>query len=83
MSQVQSSHYRRKAIEDRATKIKTPKFNSGGLFQLFTKISTHENNLLYGKCFKIIIDMGCTCIIILVFLIEADQRNRKTSILVV
>ena len=27
----------------------TTKFNSGSLFQLFTKISTHENNPLYGK----------------------------------
>jgi len=26
----------------RATKFKTRKFNSGGLFQLFTKISTHK-----------------------------------------
>ena len=32
----------------RATKFKTTKFNSEGLFQLFTKISTHENNPLYG-----------------------------------
>ena len=46
VSQVQSSHYR---CLDRATKIKTTKFNSGSLFQLFTKISTHENNPLYGK----------------------------------
>ena len=33
----------------RATKFKTTKFNSGGLIELFTKISTHENNLLCGK----------------------------------
>ena len=32
----------------RATKFKTTKFNSGGLIELFTKISTHENNPLYG-----------------------------------
>ena len=32
----------------RATKFKTTKFNSEGLFQLFTKISTHKNNPLYG-----------------------------------
>ena len=32
----------------RATKFKTTKFNSGGLFQLFTKMSTHKNNSLYG-----------------------------------
>ena len=31
-----------------ATKFKTTKCNSEGLFQLFTKISTHENNPLYG-----------------------------------
>ena len=48
VSQVQSSHYGRKAIFDRAMKIKTTKFNSGSLFQLFTKISSHENNPLYG-----------------------------------
>ena len=41
--QVQSSHY-----DMRATKFKTTKFNSEGLFQLFTKISTHKNNPLYG-----------------------------------
>ena len=32
----------------RATKFKTTKFNSGDLIELFTKISTHENNPLYG-----------------------------------
>ena len=31
-----------------ATKFKTMKFNSEGLIGLFTKISTHENNPLYG-----------------------------------
>ena len=35
-------------ILSRATKFKTMKFNSGSLFQLFTKISTHGNNPLYG-----------------------------------
>ena len=30
-----------------ATKFKTTKINSGGLIKLFTKISTHENNMLY------------------------------------
>ena len=34
----------------RATKFKTTKFNSGDLIELFTKISTHENNPLYGMC---------------------------------
>ena len=32
------------------TKFKTTKFNSERLFQIFTKISTHKNNLLYGTC---------------------------------
>ena len=31
-----------------ATKFKTTKFDSGALIELFTKISTHENNPLYG-----------------------------------
>ena len=31
-----------------ATKFKNHEFNSGVLFQLFTKISTHENNPLYS-----------------------------------
>ena len=29
-------------------KLKIMKFNSGGLIELFTKISTHKNNPLYG-----------------------------------
>ena len=29
-------------------KFKTTKVNSGSLFQLFTKISTHESHPLYG-----------------------------------
>ena len=32
-----------------AFKFKTTKFNSGDLIELFTKISTHENNPLYGN----------------------------------
>ena len=31
-------------------KIKITKLNSGSLYQVITKISTHENNLLYGMC---------------------------------
>ena len=41
-------HYVIRDRSHRATKFKTTKFNSGNLSQLFTKISTHENNPLYG-----------------------------------
>ena len=39
-----------------ATKIRTTKINSDDHIQHFTKISTHENNLLYGRRSDIISD---------------------------
>ena len=49
-SHVPSSHYII-CKQKHTTKFKTTKFNSEGLFQLFTKISTNENNPLYGNNF--------------------------------
>ena len=72
VSQVQSSHYRHKAIEDSATKIKTTIFNSGSLFQLFTKISTHENNPLNGSHF-------CKSLLILSAFFTTDKLCQTCS----
>ena len=41
-----SDTYRVHITAHRATKFKTTKFNSGGHIELFTKISTHDNNPL-------------------------------------
>ena len=50
----------------KTTKFKTSKLNSGGLIELFTKISTHENNPLYGSFFFVFF---CGCF-------EAKQKFR-------
>ena len=55
-------------ITARATKFITTKFNSGDLMELFTKISTHENNPLYG----IIVKVHCKKL-------EVDLTQKRSS----